>query len=301
MKKIILLTLLIVMLLTSFANAVITYDENFYRRRLSYVGTGNRARDPIYLFMAEIIADVEALTVDTEATTGLTLANDLTIENTTDNELQITENSEDIILTFSNNALAWSSGTGVLRWDYGTIVPRTDMLILDPVATAPDTNEGALYYDSDVDILYVRKSSGWVDCTASAGTTESLDTAYDNGIKIDADSGVVEIEVDQLSNNGALHLDCDDTNGLSCLLIENDATGTSAIGVDIDGQSGGRDIEGTGATWYVSGAGAGTFATLTTTTTIAAGSSITAGTSVTTGTGDYIMENAASMTNNTDT
>lgn len=96
--------------------------------------------------------------------------------------------------------------------------------------------------------------------SAGAGSGRSLDEAYDDGgsgegDKINADSNAVEIEVAAQANNGALILDCDDTNNLSVLLITNVGTSSSTVSIDVDGQAAGRDYEGTGASSYIEGDG----------------------------------------------
>ena len=161
----------------------------------------------------------------------------------------------------------FASGAELELQDGATIDIQTPLLFT-PRSTGGATTEGLVYYDSDSDTLNYYSSGASLVALGSGTGDNTLDLAYDQGgagagAKIDADSGAVEIEVDDASNNVALHLDCDDaTNGPTALLIENAADAANAITIDIDAQATGRDVEGTGASWYVSGAGAGTFASL---------------------------------------
>lgn len=138
-------------------------------------------------------------------------------------------------------------------------------LILTPTDTAPTAAEGMLYWDDSENILKTHNGTDWVNIGAGSGDN-TLDNAYDQGgaglgKKINADSGAVEIEVADGSNNVALHIDHDEaTNDDTAVLIENAADAANAISIDIDAQATGRDIEGTGATWFVTGAGALTIA-----------------------------------------
>jgi hypothetical protein len=211
---------------------------------------------------------------------SITLANGLEIDNATNNRLQITENSETLRLTFGTDSVTVASGSGVATFDFTTVVPTANQMLFTPQATPVGTTEGTVYYDSDVDILYVRNASTWVDLTAGS-TGNTLDGAYDQGgagvgRTIDADTGAVAITVSNTDNNVALIVtqsdSTNDPNALQVVMASNVAT---AAAIDIDGQSGAMDIDGTGSTWNVTGAGAGTLNSLTTTTTAAIGTNIT--------------------------
>ncbi len=172
------------------------------------------------------------------------------------------------------------------------------VLYFEPTDTAPTAEIGYFYFDLSATAPTYHNGSGWVSLTAGTGDN-TLDLAYDQGSsgggkKVDVDSGAIEFEVDLGADNPALHLDCDNiTNDPVALLIENAADAANAISIDIDAQSTGRDIEGTGATWYVSGAGAltavsGTIPTLVVATSLDATSGI-------------ILDNDETITNSTDT
>lgn len=185
--------------------------------------------------------------------------------------------------------------TFTLDSDSYITIPSLGYIILTAHDTEPGTTEGMVYWDNSENSMKVYNGSGWIALSTGTGDN-TLDNAYDQptggaGKKVDVDTGVIEFEVDDGSNNGALHLDCDDTNGLSCLLIENAATGSTAIGVDIDGQAGGRDIEGTAAAWYV--VGDGTLVALDANFTGASGIDVQ-------GAGGITLENDETITNSTD-
>ena len=125
----------------------------------------------------------------------------------------------------------------------------------DKTDTVPTASEGMVYYDDSENALKVYNGSSWGALGTDAGN--SLDSSYNNGSKIEVDGDVLELEVDDGSNNSALHIDHDEaTNDNTAFLLENAADAANAISIDIDAQTTGRDIEGTGASWYVSGAGA---------------------------------------------
>ncbi len=131
---------------------------------------------------------------------------------------------------------------------------------MEPTDTTPTAEEGWIYFDDSNNALTFHNGSGWVTLSAGSGDN-TLDAAYDQGSagsgkKINADTGAVEIEVADNADNPALHLDGNNvSDDPTVLLIENIANAANAISIDIDAQSTGRDIEGTGATWHVTGAG----------------------------------------------
>lgn len=232
----------------------------------AYKWTFETGQSPFLL--NQFMGNPEFKNVETDT---ITLANGMTIDNANNNAYEWNENSEELIWTFASDAVNLSSTTGVVSMDFATIVPKSDQFLCDPVADAVGTTEGTLYYDSDDDTLKYRNASAWVSLTSGTGDN-TLDNAYDqggagSGKKINADTGAVEIEVADTKDNPALHLDCDNsTNDPTALLIENAADAANAISIDIDAQTTGRDVEGTGASWHVTGAGVLTVADIQATT-----------------------------------
>lgn len=251
MKKLILL--LILLLFASSATAAMT--NTITGRPNAYWFTGD-SKDDAWLWAKEVETRLEAWTFD-GGTTITFPTNGLTIDNATNNVLEINENSDELKLTFGSNTVALSS-TDVTAFTFGSIVPSANQILFNPVTDAVGTVEGTVFYDSDDDNLYVRTTAGWVDLTASAASG-TLDAAYDSGgagvgKKIDADTGGIEIEVDdnKATTTEALLLDYDDsTNNNKVLVIQNAGTGNS---IDLQGTSG-KDIEGTGDTWNVTTTG----------------------------------------------
>lgn len=169
---------------------------------------------------------------------------------------------------------------------------------MEPTDDTPTAEKGWIYFDDSNNALTFHSGTGWV--TLSSGTGDNtLDKAYDEstagaGKKVVVDTGAIEFEVPLASDNPALHLDCDNiTNDPVALLIENAADAANAITIDIDAQTTGWDIAGTGDAWYITGAGAltavsGTIPTMTVATLLDATSGIT-------------LDNDETITNSTDT
>jgi len=134
-----------------------------------------------------------------------------------------------------------------------------DGVVLDEQSATPSTPEAGkvhLFVDNtSTPVLKMVDDAGTATTLSSTAAT-SLDAAYNGGAKIDVDGDALELEVDNGSNNSALHIDHDEaTNDNTAVLIENAADAANAITIDIDAQTTGRDIEGTGASWYVTGEG----------------------------------------------
>jgi len=229
----------------------------------------------------------ESLTVLLQNRLGITgstytFGNGLTIDNATNNVFEWNENSEDLLWTFGTNLLSLTSTTGVVKVNFGAVVPAGNQFLMNPVADKVGSVEGTLYYDSDDDNLYLTTTAGQVDLTAAAGSITDFDTAYNGGSTVDVDTDAITLTVSDTDNNLALIMAQNDTtNNPNVVQITNAGTG---IGLDIDGQAAGRDIEGTGATWYVTGAGEGTFSSVS---------------SVFTSTGNFTLESAETIGNAT--
>ena len=159
----------------------------------------------------------------------------------------------------SGGTIAVASGASTTFNDL-IVSSHIDMTPTDSVPSG--SSEGFMYWDDSENILKVFTAGAYAAIVTGGGSGDNtLDLAYDEGgagagKKIDVDSGAVELEVDDTKDNPALHLDCNNvTNDPTALLIENIADAANAITIDIDAQATGRDIEGTGASWHVTGAG----------------------------------------------
>lgn len=134
------------------------------------------------LFVEEVETILEAWTMGAEENDIITFpTNGLTIDNATNNRLEINENSDEFILAFGSNTVTVCSGD-VTSFDFNDVIPRANQMLFDPVASASGTTEGTVYYDSDTDILNYRNASAWVPLPG-ASTAGGSDTQvqYNNG------------------------------------------------------------------------------------------------------------------------
>lgn len=131
----------------------------------------------------------------------------------------------------------------------------------------PEAGEVLLWVDTTgTPVLYMTDDNS-TDTALTSTSAVNLDGAYNastsNIKKITVDDGVFELET-AADGIAAFLIDHNDTtNDTTAFQITNAAGGANAISIDIDAQTTGRDIEGTDALWYVSGAGSAYFTTLT--------------------------------------
>ena len=153
---------------------------------------------------------------------------------------------KDVGWAWAKEVETYMEGTAGVQWFY--IAPRSAV----PTTAA----EGVIYYDSDDDNIYVYANGGWVDLTAGASGVSDLDSAYNGGNTIDVDGSALTFTVSDTDNNAVMVLvQNDSTNDPTAVQITSAADAANAISLDIDGQTTGRDIEGTGASFYVEGDG----------------------------------------------
>ena len=95
----------------------------------------------------------------------------------------------------------------------------------------------------------------------AAGTSGTLDQAYDAGITITADAGAVAITNNAADNNGVMTLSKSPVGAQSgdILTITGGSNGTGDM-LQFANTGSGNDVAGTGGLWYVTKAGAATFA-----------------------------------------
>lgn len=248
MKRITVL-LLMEVLLAAWASATLTYGTSYYQKERQQIGKGLGTNDPVYLFIEELEDIVTS-------SSQITLANGLTLDNAANNVLEINENSDELKLTFGSNTVTMSS-TDVTQFSFGTIVVDLDQIMSNSVTftlpTADGTNGQVLATDG----------SGVLSWAANGGGVSDLDSAYNGGSAVDVDTDALTLTVSDTDNNRALDLvQNDTTNNPDGLQITNAGTGD---GIQFVSSGGGNDINGTGSSWYVSAAGAATFATVQTT------------------------------------
>ena len=143
-----------------------------------------------------------------------------------------------------------------LRDVTGTMI--SDSFLFNPRlgTNPPPLAEGRVWYDTTANSLQLSTNgTSWTAVSSAAGN--SLDNAYDLGNGITVDGTAVTLTVGATDNNSALVITHGETaNDNTAFLLTNSADAANAISIDIDGQTTGRDIEGTGASFYVTGAGA---------------------------------------------
>lgn len=152
--------LLAVLLLAGSAEAAMSYGASYYTARISNAGSGDSS-DPLYLFINEVETIIEARTLEGGST--LTFANGLSIDNATDNKLEINENSDELILTFGSNTVTMSSGD-VTLFSFGTIVVDLDQFKSNATTFTLPTADG-----TNGQVL-TTNGSGTLSWAASAGT-----------------------------------------------------------------------------------------------------------------------------------
>lgn len=183
MKKFI-FSILLLLVLWQPAHGALTYGLAAYQQ-MRGSDLSRMPSDFFYQFVNEVETEIEATGL--EGGTTLTFStNSGTFDNVTNNTFRFGELSEYLTLTFSENATAWSSSTGVVLMDFGTVVPKSDQVLFDPVANAVGTVEGTVFYDSDDDTVYVRTTAGWVSLGAGTFTGGSItsDVTLSNGVDV---------------------------------------------------------------------------------------------------------------------
>ena len=170
----------------------------------------------------------------------LGLANGLTIDNGTNNALEINENSEDLILTFASNLLDLSSTTGIVQVDLfdgaATLLTKAaDGAADDLTISVTGAQNSSLHLASAgtaADAISIVTSAGGIDVTVAGGAAgEDIDITTDTSINLatteDAASAITAI------TNG----------GTSETIVITNTQGTGDGAIDINGTAGGVDID----------------------------------------------------------
>jgi hypothetical protein len=144
----------------------------------------------------------------------------------------------------------------------GTTTLITNLLFDNTITADPTSTEGRLYYNTTANLLRFHNGSSWIDIEANTGGL-SMDGTYNLGSDITVDNGVLTWTAPDAADNVILTLAQSDTGTTKVFTLTNAGTGNT---IDIQGQSGGNDIEGTDDTWGVTGAGIGTLVGLVTST-----------------------------------
>jgi len=170
----------------------------------------------------------------------LSLANGLTIDNGTNNVLEINENSEDLLLTFGTNLLDLSTTTGIVQIDLfdgaaTTITKAADGAADDITISVTGAQNSSLHLASSgtaADAITLITSAGGIDITvAGAAAGEDIDISTNTSINLAAteDAGAAIY----LLTNG----------GTSETMVLTNTQGTSDAAIDINATAGGVDID----------------------------------------------------------
>lgn len=250
------LVLLFVLPLVSMAAMTQSASDLIEPSHVSYLASGNEDLDKIYIFCAEVETILEAWTMAAEENDIITFpTNGATISNATDHALIFVEKAEQFKWVFADTSITASSTTGVVKFDWGAIVSTANQMLLTPSSAAVGSVIGTIRYDTEDNKFYGRSNAGEIDLGASAASG-SLDAAYGTGSTIDVDTAAVTLTTSDTDDNAVLVIvQNDSTNDPDALQIDMGA-GSTGSAIDIDGQTSGTDIMGTGDLWSVSGAGA---------------------------------------------
>ena len=132
----------------------------------------------------------------------------------------------------------------------------TTNILFTSATAAPTATEGRLYYNSLLEKMVLRTSTGW-DSLESGGSYASLDEAYNGGESIVVDSGTaVTLTTGAASDSECLSLVHGETGAYPALVLSNAGTDPT---IEIATTGTGADITGTSATWSVSKLGVATF------------------------------------------
>lgn len=290
MKKTILVFLIMLLFMEDIVLGNMTYGGTNYIDNIAYAKSGRKNRDPIY----KTINEIEAILNDSNLADGDMIYFDANtyVSGATASTLIFGDNvtGEDLRILFSSDKATLYSSTGVTTIDFNDLILKTSYLTVGSTAytlPATDGTNGQLLKTNGSAVL------SWT--SAGAGAVSDLDTAYNGGSAVTVDGDAITLTVTNTSNNRGLDVvQNDTTNNPETVRLTNTGTGDT-LQFASSGVAG-KDIDGSGSTWSVTAAGVGTFTGLT-----AGAGSLTAGTTVTSGTGGFVLTNAATITNATNT
>jgi len=172
---------------------------------------------------------------DFEVNGVITLENDATIDNASNNIIEINENSEELKITFANNVIDWSSSTGVATFDMfdgsaATIQSTSNGAADDFTLALAGATDSSLILSSSgtaADALQISTSAGGIDiAVVGSAAGEDLNLDSDSSIVLTAsEAGVADAVV--IQTDGA-------ASGIDIIsLADIDITTTGAAGEDI--------------------------------------------------------------------
>lgn len=152
------------------SNNVVTITENSENVELTFGSN-----------LCTIASTTGALLSVTPATTfadSITLSDGLIVDQTANNVLSVTENSEDVVATFGTDAVTFSSTTGVAEYNFTSIALQSSVVAthLETIRFCGNGHSGAtpvfigpvLLDDTEADLVF-----GGVGCDALDSTTET--------------------------------------------------------------------------------------------------------------------------------
>lgn len=143
-----------------------------------------------------------------------------------------------------------------LRDSFSNITSETYLFTPGSQPSTADTVQGKVYFDSSASLLYISlDGTNWTSIDTGAVSGYSLDASYNEGYAIDVDGTAVTLTVSDDDNNGNLILTNNDATNDPAALVINMASSQHGIALDIDAQTSGYDIKGTGDSFTVTGAG----------------------------------------------
>jgi hypothetical protein len=176
-------------------------------------------------YLSGFINDVEvfyvtsagAIVLDAGMTFGsdIVLENGAILENGTNNAVSLTENSEDLVLTFGTNDIAVTSTTGVTELDLGTINLETDEI------DANGTSTLTILVNSE-DMVFTGTSNL---LTMSSGTSATF--AFTPAV---AFTGAIDANADVTMGGGASALTFDGGAGADTVEVEDNSATALGIG-----------------------------------------------------------------------
>jgi len=186
---------------------------------------------------------------------AVTFDNGLTMDNTTNNALTWTENSETLIWTFGSNTAALSSSTGINSMSVfdnvaGTITHAANGAADDFTLSVTGAQDSSLILSSAgtaADALQITASAGGIDITSAAtfdidltatgGTIKAIATeAAADQFKVDAQGAVAGVAINLETTDGGILLNADGATGGDIELnAADDLTLTAAGAVAVTG------------------------------------------------------------------
>jgi hypothetical protein len=177
---------------------------------------------------------------DFEVNGIITMANDLTIDNSANNVLEINENSEELKVTFGSNTLDLASTSGINQLETFdnaafTLTHAADGDSEDFTISQTGAKDSGLHLASagtGADALTITTSAGGIDITVAGGAAgEDIDITTDTSINLLATENIAD-NITITANGGSSEtIDITNTQGTNDAAFDINAT---AGGIDID-------------------------------------------------------------------